>query len=197
MIVFFMAIGLSILNNRNRLNVTRVIDGDTIELSDKRHIRLIGVDTPETDECFATDSAEFTRKMLTAKEVRVETDVNEIDNFGRTLGYVFLKNGSMINESLLEMGAGEYFNDTVNEKYKDRLITAAEKGKAQKLGKWDKCAPAQGCLIKGNLDKNDVRRYVAPDSRHYEQTIVNLRNGDRWFCSEEEAVKAGFEKARI
>jgi len=53
-----------------------------------------------------------------------------------------------------------------------------------------------GCVIKGNLDRNDVRYYHLPEFRHYDQVEMNFEHGDRWFCSEEEAIKAGFTRAR-
>lgn len=54
-------------------------------------------------------AALVTRDLLLNKPVRIETDVNETDNFGRILGYVYLADGTFANERLLELGAGEFF----------------------------------------------------------------------------------------
>ena len=46
------------------------------------------------------------------------------------------------------------------------------------------------------VDKNDKRWSHLPYFRHYDQVEVNLDHGDRWFCTEKEAIEAGFERAR-
>lgn len=53
-----------------------------------------------------------------------------------------------------------------------------------------------GCVIKGNVSKwnNDKHIYHCPNWRDYDKTEVNLSEGDRWFCSEAEALAAGFSK---
>ena len=59
-------------------------------------------------------------------------------------------------------------------------------------------AKAQNCLIKGNVSKrnNDEKIYHCPGWRDYEKTQVNPEEGDRWFCSEKEAIAAGFRKPK-
>ena len=65
------------------IKCNRVIDGDTIELSNGEKIRLIGVDTPETKhprkpvEYYGKEASAFTKKMVEGKEVRLEYDVQE------------------------------------------------------------------------------------------------------------------------
>ena len=65
------------------------------------------------------------------------------------------------------------------------------------MGLWAECWKESDCAIKGNVDRNDKRWYHLPEFRHYDQTEMNLDHGDRWFCTEEQAIKAGFERARI
>ncbi len=52
-------------------------------------------------------------------------------------------------------------------------------------------APA-GCPIKGNINAQGERIYHAPWSHWYERTRVNVAKGERWFCSEGEAIAAGW-----
>jgi len=53
------------------------------------------------------------------------------------------------------------------------------------------------CVIKGNIDKNsDARNYYLPGCAQYEFTVVEKDIGEDWFCSEKEAQKAGFVKAK-
>lgn len=94
---------------RDRL-VVRVIDGDTIELDQGEHIRLIGVDAPESldrrkpVQCFSRESAAFLRKLLKKKRVRLLYGDTRKDRYGRTLAYVYLKNGTHVNEMLVKKG---------------------------------------------------------------------------------------------
>jgi len=179
----------------------RVIDGDTFETNKGKMIRLTGIDASETKECFAEEAKRALIEMILEEDVYLESDINEMDRFGRELRYVFKKRGKekiFINEWLLEKGMARYFFDTVNLKYQERLMAAAEKARQEKVGLWKKCADPKlgGCIVKGNLGTMDKRWYHLPGFRHYKQTVVNLDKGDKWFCSEKEAIKAGFVKAR-
>ena len=75
--------------------VTRVIDGDTVEIlmdGKKESSRLIGVDTPETKhptkevQPYGPESRAFTNKNLEGKHIWVEFDVQERDKYQRLLG---------------------------------------------------------------------------------------------------------------
>lgn len=63
--------------------VTKVVDGDTIDLADGRTVRYLNIDTPElakgqaTDECFAIRAKEMNEKLVLGKKVRLEMDENE------------------------------------------------------------------------------------------------------------------------
>ena len=183
--------------------VTKVIDGDTIDLADGRTVRYLNIDTPElakgqvADECFAIKAKEINEKLVLGKKVRLEMDENEMDRFGRILAYVYLDD-LFVNQYLLAQGAAIYQLDTVNLRHTETLVEAADQAHEQKKGIWQKCAPDPeiGCLVKGNLDRLDKRRYHLPHFRHYPQVVVNYQTGDRWFCSEKEAIEAGFTKAR-
>ncbi|MCJ7792928.1 MAG: thermonuclease family protein [Candidatus Marinimicrobia bacterium] len=178
------------------LVVSEVTDGDTIKLNDGRRVRYIGIDAPEEETCFAEEATEINQELVLGKEVRLERDLNEMDQFGRYLAYVYVVEGDeefFVNQTLLTEGAGEFFLDTINLKYQEALVQAAEEAHEKKKGLWQVCGP---CLIKGNVDRLDKRWYHLPSFRHYDQVVVNLGHGDQWFCSEEEAQEAGFERAR-
>jgi hypothetical protein len=62
------------------------------------------------------------------------------------------------------------------------------------------CASAcmqAGCVIKGNISSIGERIYHVPGQRYYDKTIINWNKGERWFCSEQEAVRAGWRKAKV
>lgn len=181
--------------------VSEVIDGDTIRLANGTVVRYIGLDTPELDECYGQQAKEINQKLVEGLKVRLETDINEMDRFGRTLAYIYVQDADkeiFLNEYLLREAAAIFHLDTVNQRYQSLLVKSAETAHAENKGLWNFCAldPKIGCIVKANYDKHGHRWYHLPDFRHYGQTNVNFENGDQWFCTEEEAIKAGFTRAR-
>ena len=95
--------------------VVRVIDGDTFDLADRRRVRLIGVDTPEmaysprarvegVSDPYAIEATAFVRANLEGRRVRLEYGPEQEDRFDRTLAYVFLEDGALLNAELLRRG---------------------------------------------------------------------------------------------
>lgn len=101
--------------------VTRVVDGDTIEVKDEAgkisKVRLIGIDTPETVDprkavqCFGKEASNRTKYLLMGQTVNLEADPtqDDLDKYGRMLRYVSLSDGTDVNLSLVRDGyAHEY-----------------------------------------------------------------------------------------
>lgn len=58
--------------------------------------------------------------------------------------------------------------------------------------------PGSGCNVKGNISRNTgVRIYHVPGQKYYHETRISMMYGERWFCSEEEARRAGWRKSRV
>ncbi len=57
-------------------------------------------------------------------------------------------------------------------------------------------SPVNGCLIKGNINRRGECIYHVPGSRWYSRTIITPAKGERWFCSEREAIAAGCRAPR-
>ena len=97
--------------------VTRVIDGDTIVLNGGERVRLICVDTPETVhpqkpvEYFGKEASAFTRRMVEGEKVRLEYEQgpSREDRYGRTLAYIYLKDGRLLNLEIIEGGYGHAY----------------------------------------------------------------------------------------
>jgi hypothetical protein len=53
------------------------------------------------------------------------------------------------------------------------------------------------CNIKGNVNTRGERIYHMPGQRYYDDTVIAASHGERWFCSEEEARKAGWRKSKV
>lgn len=102
-------------NNSDYYKVTKIVDGDTFWAAkgDKpaTKIRLIGVDTPESRNSFkkkvgyyGKEAKEYLRQMLSRKCVKIVCDVDSLDQFKRTLAYVYLEDGTFVNAELVKNG---------------------------------------------------------------------------------------------
>jgi micrococcal nuclease len=124
--------------------VARVLDGDTIVLEDGRHVRLVQLDAPETDEheCYAQAATRVLARLVpVGSEVEIETDpaLDKVDRFGRTLAYV-QKDGANINLELVREGAAApWFYQGDRGRYATQLLQAAGKARREELGLWGAC----------------------------------------------------------
>jgi micrococcal nuclease len=122
--------------------VQRVVDGDTLLLSDHTRVRLIGVDAPESVkpdwpvEPFGPEASAFTRQFVAGGKVRLEFDKERIDQYGRTLAYVWVGN-KLLNEELVRAGLAR-----CERKYhyspqkKNRFVRAEQEAKDARRGIW-------------------------------------------------------------
>jgi hypothetical protein len=58
-------------------------------------------------------------------------------------------------------------------------------------------AQQPGCLIKGNIGSKGERIYHPPGCKYYAATVIDPKRGERWFCSEAEAVAAGWRRTKV
>lgn len=131
--------------------VTRFVDGDTIavDMNGKAEkIRFIGVDTPETHkpnapvQCYGPAASAFTKNAIGTKTVRLVSDPQSTDRdrYDRLLRYVYLPDGTLLNEKLIAEGYGfyyPYFPFTKSAEFA-RAQAAAQAGHK---GLWGNCTP--------------------------------------------------------
>jgi micrococcal nuclease len=125
--------------------VTRVVDGDTIEISPAvggiEEVRLIGVDTPETVdpsegvEPYGPQSSSFTKTQLEGKRVALEFDQEREDQYGRLLAYVHV-GGQMFNETLLRQGYAQLYIVAPNDKYEPQFTQVQQQARTAARGIW-------------------------------------------------------------
>jgi len=132
---------------KETVQVLRVIDGDTIEVSlknKKETIRLIGIDAPETVDprkpvqCFGKEASDKASVLLTGKTIILEPDSTqgERDKYGRLLRYVFL-DGLNFNKLMISKGfAHEYTYQNNPYKYMEEFKNAEKKAREGKIGLW-------------------------------------------------------------
>lgn len=98
--------------------VIKIIDGDTFNLENGEIIRLICVDAPEKGKKGYEEAKEFLTNMILDKEVRLEKDVDDKDEYGRLLRYVYVNISGVeffVNQQLVQEGYAKIFrygNDT-------------------------------------------------------------------------------------
>lgn len=144
--------------------VTRVSDGDTIEVNmdgNIERVRLIGIDTPETMEpdesveCYGQLASDFAHRLMDNQAVRLEADpINtNRDRYDRLLRYVYLKDGTFVNAEIIKQGYGFAYLSFPFTKA-DEFETYQNQARDAKRGVWD-----SDCEIydqNGRLKTNDL-----------------------------------------
>lgn len=126
--------------------VDHVIDGDTVALTDGRHVRYIGIDTPETrrrigdrwiedPQPFSREAKALNQALVEGQPVRLEYDVQPRDKYGRTLAYVYVDD-LMVNEELLRQGYAKLLTIPPNVKYVDRFRAVMLEAREARRGVW-------------------------------------------------------------
>jgi micrococcal nuclease len=205
--------------------VVTVVDGDTIDVlvaGKPTRVRYIGINTPETvhptrgAECFGTEASAKNKALVAGQWVELEKDVSETDKYGRLLRYVYVNN-VMVNEALVAEGYANVSTYPPDVRHTERFRAAEAAARSAGKGLWGTgcevyqrpsseegdagamaAAPAaNACTIKGNIAQGSGERiYHVPGCTYYDRTVIAVADGERWFCSEEEAVAAGWRKAQ-
>lgn len=123
--------------SENAVFVTRVIDGDTVEIEGGYHVRYIGVDTPERDELYYGEALEVNRRLVEGKKVRLEKDVEDRDKYGRLLRYVWVDN-TMVNAELVRLGYAYSCPYPPNLKYQAYFLQLEKEARRQRRGLWNR-----------------------------------------------------------
>lgn len=144
----------NISNNYTKAYVSRVVDGDTIEVvieSKKYKVRLIGMNCPEYTskiEYYGKESTEYTTSALNNKYVYLEKDVSETDKYGRLLRYVWLEipnqvtldemKNKMFNAVLVINGYANQATYPPDIKYSKQFKELATEARTSNRGLWEK-----------------------------------------------------------
>lgn len=126
-----------------RLMVVHITDGDTLDVSDGRTVRLAQVDAPETDECYGSESTAALAALAdgAAVDLRRPAGAPQTDRYGRTLADVVV-DGRSVNEALIRQGAAEFDEDFASEDVDlaGRLRAAEDEARSAGRGVWSVCA---------------------------------------------------------
>ena len=188
----------------------RVVDGDTIAIG-AQLIRLHGIDAPENgQDCMNASGKRYNcgntaekalRSMLTGK---VSCIGDARDSYERLIA-VCSSGGVEINRAMVRSGWALAFRKFSDDYAADeKAANDARRGlwagtfalpwewRAEKWSSAVQEVPDSECPIKGNINSKGDRIYHAPWSRSYKRTRINTAKGERWFCSEADALAAGW-----
>jgi len=109
LLIFIFFSGLILLTSCTTQSlVTRVIDGDTFEISTGEKVRLICIDTPEKGESGFNEAKEFLEKLILNKNVTLEKDITNKDKYRRLLRYAYV-NDLFVNKEIVQKGYGKIY----------------------------------------------------------------------------------------
>jgi len=192
----------------------RVIDGDTLDIAGER-VRLEGIDAPETAQtchrhfvgtwACGRAASKAIKRLIAGREVSCQS--RGTDKYGRILGVCHVA-GRDINAEMVREGFAWAFV-----KYSQSYVREEAAARAARLGIWQGAAePAwvfrkkrwagaqqtapSGCAIKGNVTANG-HIYHMPWSPWYDKVKIDVMRGERWFCSEAEALAAGWRPVAV
>jgi endonuclease YncB( thermonuclease family) len=200
-----------------------IIDGDTIEIHGQR-IRLFGIDAPEHDQFCEAAGTQYRCGQQAALALSdqiasrpVECVLRDVDQYGRVVAVCSVA-GDDLNAWMVRNGWAlayrHYSTAYVGDEDAAHLAGAGiwrgtfdapwdwRQGQRQGAAQVPSQPPvvsgttAGQCVIKGNISKGE-RIYHVPGGRYYDATVIDAAKGERWFCTEAEAVAAGWRKAKL
>jgi micrococcal nuclease len=128
--------------------VKKIVDGDTFWIyngtEEGEKIRLIGVDAPESRNAFkkkigyyGKESKTYLTNLLKSKRVKLEYDVVNTDQYGRTLAYVYLEDGTFVNTELVKNGYAMVMTVPPNVKYAEEFVHLQQEARENNRGLWN------------------------------------------------------------
>ena len=188
-----------------RGTVTRVIDGDTLEIAmrsgERERVRLIGIDTPKLGACYGVKAKKRANRLAAARRVVVKGDASQSvrDRYGRLLGYVRIGSSTDLGRRLIRGGFGRVYVHGRAFQRLSRYRHAERTARRLKRGLWRACAKPSGgsagsgsgchpsyspCLpIVSDLDCAEVRAMGKAPVRVSGSDPYRLDgDGDGWGC---------------
>jgi micrococcal nuclease len=179
---------INILDESEEVRVTRVIDGDTIEVEENRTVRMLGFNTPERGEKGYEEARDYLKTVVHNKSVVLEYSKDKTDIYGRELAYVYL-NGVNINAKMVSMGYGNLYFPSKKDRFYSEMSDA-----------WEKCLERGEFVCKKSTDECSL--CIKVSELDYINEKVVLKNScsriecslDGWYVKDEGRKKYFFEE---
>ncbi len=173
---------------------SKVIDGDTIELSNEEWIRYIGINAPELrngiPDPYSQEAFEANRDLVVGKEAYLEFDVQERERYDRMLAYTYFDD-LFIYTWLVENGYTQIMTIPPNVTYQDLLLELETKTREENRGIWE-IEPVE------NKKEDSEFPYVGNKNskkfhHYYCGSVDDMKEKNKvFFLSREDAVEAGY-----
>jgi micrococcal nuclease len=141
--------GNSNISQPDLATIVSVVDGDTIVLSVQNQtetVRLLGIETPETVhptrpiECFGPEASAFTKATLEkGSVVKLVRDVEPRDRYQRLLVYLFLTDGTLFNQLLIDRGLARTLSIEPNTAFASKFASHESSARNRRVGLWLYC----------------------------------------------------------
>jgi micrococcal nuclease len=123
--------------------ITTIVDAETLLISGVGNVRLVGVSKLKDpsrkpaadDDLFGDEADRVTRRLSAGRKVRVEFEGKSV---GTAPAWVFLGDGSLLNEQLIRRGYAKASPSARNTRYGARLLAAEQEARGAKRGLWPK-----------------------------------------------------------
>jgi micrococcal nuclease len=164
--------------NGDKAQLVKVIDGETIQVTVNgalSTVKYIGVNAPNGNECYATQATRANTSLVTGQRLVLEKDVVDTDANGNLLRYVYLIDGRMVNEELVNSGAARAEISKPNVKNQSLISPYEAAAQTAKRGAWKACgwkpAVTAGVCVIIQVEDLVVRTADVPE-------LSLLRDGD-------------------
>jgi len=124
-----------VIDGTEKALVTSVIDGDTVELADGRHVRYLGIDAPESGEYYAENATERNKELVEGKTVELQKGKQDKDQYGRLLRYVYV-DGVFVNAELIAGGYAKVYMFDADDRHSQALVELEDYAILRGLGLW-------------------------------------------------------------
>jgi len=124
------------------VQVAHVYDGDTLRTSKGERIRLLGINSPEIayndkpGQSMGDEAKLRLTELIDGKLVRLKSDKEKQDIYGRTLAHVYLRNGIWINAQMVREGFAHVYTFAPNFQLTSELLQAEIEARDNKRGIW-------------------------------------------------------------
>jgi len=120
----------------NTFYVSRIIDGDTIELMNGERVRLIGINAPEKAQPYTVEATTKLSQLIGYNSITLEKDVSDKDQYNRLLRYVYV-GSTFVNLEMVKQGYAIAYPYPPDVKYADEFEEAEQEAKNAKLVIWN------------------------------------------------------------
>ena len=169
---------------QDRFIISKVIDGDTVELKGGDKLRLLGIDTPEKNQLYYDSAKALLSRNVLGKESKIKFAVRRRDKYGRLLGFLYV-DSIFINQMMIDSGMAHLYlfkdNDLQSEEFQ-KMLDAQRKVLNKDIGIWSIKYHKEdyyinlsgsfrfhrpGCNSIRNANENNIRRFNSRENAMY------------------------------